>query len=282
MILVIGATGTVGSEVVRQLADKGVATRSFVRDAAKARRLLGENAEFVAGDLDDPASVAAALHGVRRVFLVSAVHPLQDARERAVVEAARQSDVEHLVRVSTGGARPDSPAPVCRWHWEADEALAKSGIPYTVLKPSAFMQNLFQMVDDGAIASATGQGTDAMVDARDIAALAVEVLTGDAHFGRTYTVTGPRDLTHPEVASLISAAAGTEIRHVPLTTEQLRDGLTAAGLPQWYVADLVALQLECASGLGVTVHHDFTEVTGRPPRSIEDFLSEYAGQFRGA
>ena len=171
MILVIGATGTVGSEVVRQLVATGERPRALVRDPATARQRLGDQVEHVVGDLDRPETIAAALAGVDRVFLLTTQSSRQPEWERAVIGAAARAGVGQLVKLSVFRADEQSPLQVARQHGKAEQVLAQSGLAATILRPVFFMQNLLAMVHDGAIATAAGDGRVAMVDARDIAAV---------------------------------------------------------------------------------------------------------------
>ncbi|HEY4724557.1 MAG TPA: SDR family oxidoreductase, partial [Actinomycetota bacterium] len=222
MILVIGATGTVGSEVVRQLVATGERPRALVRDPAAARQRLGEEVEHVVGDLDRPETIAAALAGVDRVFLLTTQSSRQPEWERAVIGAAARAGVGQLVKLSVFRADEQSPLQVARQHGQAERVLAQSGLAATILRPVFFMQNLLAMVHDAAIATAAGDGRVAMVDARDIAAVAVATLTGGGHAGKTYTLTGPEALSFYQVASILSRQTGRPLRHVRVPPDKVR------------------------------------------------------------
>lgn len=277
MILVIGATGTVGSEVVRQLVATGERPRALVRDPATARQRLGDQVEHVVGDLDRPETIAAALAGVDRVFLLTTQSSRQPEWERAVIEAAARAGVGQLVKLSVFRADEQSPLQVARQHGKAERVLAQSGLAATILRPVFFMQNLLAMVHDGAIATAAGDGRVAMVDARDIAAVAVATLTGGGHAGKTYTLTGPEALTFYQVASILSRQTGRPLRHVRVPPDKVRVALQGRGVAAWYADDMAKLHSMLAVGYEEVVTDDIHRVTGRPPRTLAQFAGDHAG-----
>jgi uncharacterized protein YbjT (DUF2867 family) len=277
MILVIGATGTVGSEVVRQLVATGERPRALVRDPATARQRLGDQVEHVVGDLDRPETIAAALAGVDRVFLLTTQSSRQPEWERAVIGAAARTGVGQLVKLSVFRANEQSPLQVARQHGQAERVLAQSGLAATILRPVFFMQNLLAMVHDGAIATAAGDGRVAMVDARDIAAVAVATLTGGGHAGKTYTLTGPEALTFYQVASVLSRQTGRPLRHVRVPPDKVRVALQGRGVAAWYADDMAKLHSMLAVGYEEVVTDDIHRVTGRPPRTLAQFAGDHAG-----
>lgn len=277
MILVTGATGTVGSEVVRQLVATGERPRALVRDPATARQRLGDQVEHVVGDLDRPETIAAALAGVDRVFLLTTQSSRQPEWERAVIGAAARTGVGQLVKLSVFRANEQSPLQVARQHGQAERVLAQSGLAATILRPVFFMQNLLAMVHDGAIATAAGDGRVAMVDARDIAAVAVATLTGGGHAGKTYTLTGPEALSFYQVASVLSRQTGRPLRHVRVPPDKVRVALQGRGVAAWFADDMAKLHSMLAVGYEEVVTDDIHRVTGRPPRTLAQFAGDHAG-----
>jgi uncharacterized protein YbjT (DUF2867 family) len=277
MILVIGATGTVGSEVVRQLVATRERPRALVRDPATAHQRLGDQVEQVVGDLDRPETIAAALAGVDRVFLLTTQSSRQPEWERAVIGAAARAGVGQLVKLSVFRANEQSPLQVARQHGQAERVLAQSGLAATILRPVFFMQNLLAMVHDGAIATAAGDGRVAMVDARDIAAVAVATLTGGGHAGKTYTLTGPEALSFYQVASVLSRQTGRPLRHVRVPPDKVRVTLQGRGVAAWFADDMAKLHSMLAVGYEEVVTDDIHRVTGRPPRTLAQFAGDHAG-----
>jgi uncharacterized protein YbjT (DUF2867 family) len=230
MILVTGATGTIGREVCGRLAAAGEQPRAFVRDPRIARTRLGDAVDHVVGDLDRPETVEAALAGVDRVFLLTRQSSRQPQQERSVIDAAARSDVRRLVKLSVFRADERSPLQIARQHGHTEQAVERSGLAYTLVRPVFLMQNLLGMVRDGAIHTAAGDGRVAMVDARDVAAVAVAALTSRACDGKTYTLTGPQPLSFDEVAETLSEQTGTRIRHLRVAPEDVRDALERSGI----------------------------------------------------
>ena len=280
MILVTGATGTVGSEVVKQLVAGGERPRTFVRDPAKGQR-LGREVEQMVGDMDRPDTIAAALGNVDRVFLVTTQSTRQPEWERGIIEAATSAGVGRLVKLSVFKADEHSPLQIARQHREAEDALEESGLAATILRPVFFMQNLLGMVRGGRITTAAGKGRVGMIDARDIAAVAVAALTTDGHAGKTYTLTGPEALSFDEVAKTISQRTGTQISHVEVAPDGVRAALQAAGVPAWFASDMATLQGMLADGYEDDTTDDVRSVTGSPPHTLDQFAADCADSFAG-
>jgi uncharacterized protein YbjT (DUF2867 family) len=276
MILVIGATGTVGTEVVKQLVDKGEPTRALVRSATTARQRLDEDVELIEGDLDRTETVTAALSGVDRVFLVTRQDDRQVEWEERVIDAAADAHVGHVVKLSVFRADRHSPLQIARQHGQIEEKLEQSDLDVTIIRPVFFMQNLLTMMRPGVLATAARDGRVAMVDARDIAAVAVTALTSDSHSGNTYTLTGPEAVTFDEVAKALSQRLGTTIPHVRVHRDAVRHALQAAGMPTWFADDMGDLHEMLAAGYEDVTTTDVLAVTGRPPRTLEQFASDVA------
>jgi uncharacterized protein YbjT (DUF2867 family) len=275
-ILVTGATGMVGSQVVRQLLAAGHRPRAFVRDSRQARQRLGDQAESFAGTLDRPGTIEAALTGIDRVFLLTRQTSRQPDQESAVIRAAARAQVRHVVKLSVFRADEHSPLRVARQHHQTERALEQSGLAYTILRPVFFMQNLFGMLRHGAICTATGHGRVAMIDARDIASTAVTALTSDAHDGKTYTLTGPEALTFNEVTSILAAQTGTQIRHMAVSPIDVRQAVQSTGVEAWFADDMANLHDLLASGYEDIVTDDVHTVTGQPPRPLAQFAHDFA------
>ena len=272
MILVIGGTGNVGRQVVAHLQERGADFRVLTRDWRRARELLGD-VEIVEGDYDHPETLRPALKGVDHLFLLTPGSPEQVAREGAIAEAAQRAEVRHIVKQSVCGAALDSPSVLVRWHAEAERLVESSGLGWTFLRPTLFMQMAPQLRSpDGVIYSIVGDARLAFVDTRDIAAVAVEALTRPGHERRVYHPTGPEALTWYEVAERLTSA-GTPARYVPVAEDTSRKNL-ARYLPEWRVEPTLELNREIAQGLYDTVTDDVERVTGRPPHSFGDFVAE--------
>ena len=284
MILVTGATGNVGSQVVRELQERGAPVRAFVREAGRARDLLGKAVELTVGDFADPDSVRRALAGVDRVFLSSADGPEKVAHETAVIDAAADAGVERLVKCSTLRAEAGSLLPTFDWHGRIEEHLRGSEIPSVVLQSCFFMTNLLAAAGPvratGRLFAPAGGGRIAMIDPRDTAAAAVVALTSDGHASRTYALTGPEAITYAQVADELSRATGANVEFVDVPDEAAREGLIAAGMPDWLVEHLGALFPLIRQDALARTTGTVRELTGRESRSFADFAHDHADVFR--
>jgi uncharacterized protein YbjT (DUF2867 family) len=274
--LVIGATGTVGRQVVGQLAAAGQRPRILVRDSTRASQQLGEHVDQVDGDLDRPESIEAALAGVDRLFLLTTQSSHQPRWERDVIHAAARVGVEHLVKLSVFRADEHSPLQIARHHWQAEQELAQSGLPATILRPVFFMQNLLAMTRGDTISTAAADGRVGMIDARDIAAAAVAALTSPGHAGKTYTLTGPEALSFDDAARTLSQQTGSQIFHARVSPDAVRTALQAAGVAPWFANDMAELHHMLADGYEDVVTHDVDTVTGSQPRTLEQAASDFA------
>jgi uncharacterized protein YbjT (DUF2867 family) len=277
VILVIGATGTVGAQVVLQLVAVGERPRGFVRDINAARRQLGEQPELVVGDLDRPETIEAALDGVDRVFLMTTQSSRQPEWEQRVIEVATGAGVDHLVKLSVFRADEHSLLQVARQHRRAELALEQSTLAWTILRPVFFMENVRAMVRDDALFTAARDGRVAMIDSRDIAAVAAAALTRAGHEGNTYTLTGPEALSFDDVASRLSEHFGRRIRHMRVAEGDVRTALQARGVVPWFADDMAKLHGMLADGYEEVVTEDVHKVTGSPARSFTQFMRDTGG-----
>jgi uncharacterized protein YbjT (DUF2867 family) len=283
MILITGATGTNGREIVKQLSDKGVKIRAMIRKRGDAKLPDTSNVEFVIGDFDDVASLNAALADVERAFLLSPSSAEQVTRESNFIRAAKRAGVRHIVKFSILGAAPDSPSRLIRRHGEAEKILEDSAIAFTMLRPNYFMQNLLWYVDDiksqGVFySSLPPKYKHSHVDARDNAAVAVAALTESGHESKIYHITGSETLTYQEVAEILSQAIGKKVRY-DSSLENYVTFLKNIGLD---VDEVLELDACVANGIGdgSAVTNTIFEVTKRQPIRFEQFANDYSQAFK--
>ncbi|HEX8502365.1 MAG TPA: SDR family oxidoreductase [Pyrinomonadaceae bacterium] len=286
MILITGATGTTGREVLKELRQAGAAgVRALVRDPARAPFVGEAGFEAIGGDFDRPETLGAALEGVERALLLTPPSPQTFEHNRLFVEAAARAGVRHVVKLSAFGADAEAPEGFARWHGQSEELLKSSGLAWTMLRPNFFMQNLLgqagQISSAGKIFQPVGDSRASFVDVRDIAAVAARALTEGGHEGQTYTLTGPEALSYADVAARLSEAGGRNISYVPVTPEQFRAGALAAGLPEWLVSALERLNETFASGRAAEVTGDVERVARREPTTFRQFARDHAAAFRG-
>ncbi len=284
MILVTGATGTIGRELVKQLGEGREPFRALVRSAAKASGIRQAGGDVAEGDLGRPETLEVALKGVDRVFLLSSEDHRQAELQGNLVEAARRAGVRTFVKLSVMGAGADSPAAFIRWHRQTEEQIERSGMAYTHLRPGAFMQNLLgeagTIRSQGTLCDATGDGTTAFIDVRDIAACAAVALSRDGFEGMAMELTGPEVLSHAQVAQKLSAATGKVIRYLNISIAEKKRAMLASGMPDFLVEDLARLTELVATGGGEQVTEGVERMLGRKPRSFDQFAQDFASAFR--
>lgn len=282
MILVTGATGANGREILKALSAAGIPARAMVRSAADGSS-LPRGIEPVVGDFNDKASLLHALTGVQRAFLLTPSSEHAEAQQKRFVEAASETAVRHIVKLSQFAASENSPVRFLRYHAAVEAAIRASGIDWTFLRPNLFMQGLLQFAGmiqkKHLFAAPIGNARVSVVDVRDNAAVAVAALTGDGHDGRTYTLTGPEALTHAEMAERLSVATSERIAFVDASDDDLRQAMRHTGMPEWQVEGLVEDYAHYARGEAAIVADGVREATGREPRSFDAFARDHAGAF---
>ncbi|MFD5536833.1 NAD(P)H-binding protein [Streptomyces sp. NPDC127079] len=273
-VLVLGATGKTGSRVAADLISRGVSVRRAARSSAD-----------VAFDWSDRDAYAPALKGVDRVYLVAPVDRLDFAEDVSVfLDEAEAAAVQHVTFLSAYGME-HAPAEVSTRSVELD-LLGRQRLGHTILRPAWFMQNFseaFCKPINGAISVPTGDGSEAFIDADDIAAVAATTLADPAsHAGAAYSLTGPQSLTVSEAASIISEATGRTIAHHELDREVWIAGAIAKGFPAEFGALLRQLTETVASGNGSRPNGTVEQVTGTPSRTFRDFAHKNAAAWKEA
>jgi uncharacterized protein YbjT (DUF2867 family) len=284
MLLVTGATGTTGTEVLRALSEREVEVRALIHDEAKADAVRELGAEPVVAEMGDPKTLEPALAGVERAYLVSPVSPMQAEYEQVFVETAKAAGVQHVVKLSVIGASGESPLRFARNHAVVEQALRDSGLAWTFLRPNSFMQNNLAWpprVQDGTFYSPVPDAAFSIVDARDVAEVAVAALTGDDHAGKAYALTGPEAVSYREQARRLFAAAGREVTVEEVDAEAVKQALVQAGVPPWNAEGLAEQWQMYAGGGAALVASGVEDVLGRPPRDLDAFARDHADAFRG-
>jgi len=281
MILVLGATGTTGGEVARQLIAKGQRPRLLVRSPQKAREFEGK-AEIVKGDMDSKESVASALKGIEKLYLVSAGVNGIDL-EIDAIDAAKKAGVRHVVKLSVIGA--DAPAiTFAKWHARSEKHLLGSGLAWTMVRPGNFMSNALMWAESiktqGAFYQPTGEGRWAATDPADIGAVAVAALTGSGHEGKGYPLSGPESMNGAGYAAKLSSAIGKPVKFVDVPPEAARDGMLKSGIPTTYVDALLDLLAAMKAGKADVVTDTVEKVTGRKAGTFEAWARRHAAAFR--
>jgi uncharacterized protein YbjT (DUF2867 family) len=281
MILVTGATGNVGREVVAQLLAAGEKVRALTRNPLRAK--LDSRVEVVRGDFEDSSSLENAVRSVDRIFSLT-VGPRTGLHEENLAQAAKAAGVRHIVKLSAMGGGGQTKNDIRKWHDEGEQAYREAGIPLTVLYPGAFMCNALHWRETiratGKVFSNYGEGKLPPVHPRDIAAVAVRALTTPGHEGKSYTLTGPEALSVGEQVKILANAVGKPIDYVPVSDEAIRAAMEKAALPAPLINALLPFAAFIRSGRAAAVFPTVQQVTGRQPFTFSDWARENAAAFR--
>ena len=282
-LLITGATGTIGQHLVKHLKEEGASFTALVRTEEKARQLQQQGVRTFLGDLDDEASLKEGMHGIEKLFLLSAASLSQVQQQRNAIEAAKASGVKHIVKVSALGTSLSAPTQLGRMHAHTEAEIRKAGFDWTFLHPHSFMQNFFSSSQSirraNAFYARHGKGKYSPVDARDIAQAAARVLTGTGHAGRTYVITGPEAVSMKDVARTLELLLDKEIRFIPISHEQNRKNRQELGVPDWLAHDLAELDSLFVNGKAGEVSPDFEKLTGKKATPLRQFFQDYYKMF---
>jgi uncharacterized protein YbjT (DUF2867 family) len=283
MILVTGASGNNGIELIKLLSGGGVTVRGMVRKRHGSTYASLPGVEFVTADFDDQATIRRALHGVDRAFLVTNSAERVEAQQLGFVEIARVAGVRNLVYLSQLHAAKDSSVRFLRYHAVVEDAISSSGMAFTILRPNLYMQGLLAfrslIASEGRFFAPIGGARVSIVDVRDIAAVAASALTESGHEGKTYDITGPEALTHGEMASQLSDALGKQVTFVDLPERAMLDVLLGFGIPDWQAEGLIEDYAHYRRGEATTVSTFVRHVTAHPARSFSAFARDYKQAF---
>ena len=282
-VLVTGATGNTGRAIVDELARRGAPVRAMVRAGAD-RAKLPAGIPVAVADFDDPPSIAAALDGAERAYLVTPSSERAEEQQRRFADLAATAGVRHLVVLSQLAADEHSPVRFLRYHAAVEQHVRDLGIPFTFLRPNLFFQGLLAFAGpiaaEGRFYAPIGDATVSAVDVRDIAAVAAVTLTEPGHEGAIYTLTGPAAVTHAQIATALTDALGREVTFTDVPPDAFADSLRGI-LPPWQVDGLLEDYAHYRRGEAAAVSPAVTEITGRPPTDVWQFARDYAPAFKG-
>ncbi|EMF01445.1 NAD(P)H-binding protein [Streptomyces mobaraensis NBRC 13819 = DSM 40847] len=284
MITIVGATGATGSALIRRLVEREVPCRAVSRTPGDLRAAIGANTpvEIVGADAADPQTLRDAFEGSAQLFLAMANSPRQAELETNVIDAAAHCGVRHVVKLSAPAAEPDSPVAVSRGHWRVEEHLATTEMTATLLRPYAFMHKLLlnaPAITEGVLVGAMREAPCNYIDVRDIADVAAETLLHPGLAGATYTLTGPRAFSHPELARLLGELTRRPVRYVDLPPNEFHSHLlSTAHMPPWLAHHVVEIQ-QLAMARPESPNDTIETVLGRPARTLHAFLREHLHMF---
>jgi uncharacterized protein YbjT (DUF2867 family) len=286
MILVTGATGANGRELVKRLVSMKEQVRAFVRDPGRApAELRLPGVELVQGDLGDVASIERALDGVDRAFLLSSAdHQLVESQGN-FVRAAKSAGLRLLVKMSGHGGSASSPFRIARWHHAIERMIEDSGVPFTHIQPTQFMtvflRNARTIASESRFYAPMGDALVTPIHERDIAEVSAKVLVELGHAGKSLVLTGPEALSYRQIGERFTRVLGREVTYVDVSFEDAKRAMIAAGQPEWFADAMNELAAERKRGFQSQVTDTVRAVLGREAIRIDEFIREKAGVFLG-
>ncbi len=282
MILITGATGTIGGEVARLLAARGEQVRAMTRDPARARALPA-GVKVVRGDFSDHESLAGAVAGATALFLLSPPGPSLVQHDAAMLAAAHAAGVGKVVKLSAIGTGEKADAGVGDWHLPGEQAVRSSGMEWTVLRPSSFASNTLRWaasIQAGEpVPNTMAAGTQGVIDPRDVAEVAARALTCAGHGGQLYTLTGPELLSIPDLARVLSEILGRAVVTVDIPLDAYRERLLASGTDPAFAEVAVSGSRLVAEGGNARLTGEVRQVLGRPPRTFATWAHDHRAAF---
>jgi uncharacterized protein YbjT (DUF2867 family) len=279
-ILVTGATGTIGSHVVAALADQpDVRVRAAVRSGEKGKGLPGANVTPVDFDYDQPATIAAALAGADKVFLLTPFSDKQAELGKRLVDAAAKAGVKHVVKLSAIGCEHEPGIQLGRWHRAVEKHLEASGLAWTFLRPNNFFENFvgyYPPGKDGNIYLPWGTAACSFMAGADIAAVAAKALTTAGHEGKAYALTGPEAITIAQAASAIGEVSGRKVAYVDVPEAAAKKAMLDLGMPGWMVDAMMELHAVDKAGYAAAVTDTVPKLLGRPAMTFLEFARKHA------
>jgi len=278
-ILVLGATGNTGSAIVNQLKEKEADFSILTSNKDSAAALELREDQIRVGDFADIPSLVAAMNGVSRIYLVMPMHPNTVEWVSNVITAAKQADVQHIVKQSGLNASVSATSQIISDHAATDELIKDSGLTFTLIQPNSFFQNhygnLATINSDGQFYAPLGNSSHSIVDMNDVASVAVAALTEQGHENKIHRITGSESLSSAEQAKRLSEASGKEITFVDIPKESLEEALNGMGMDSWTSEKIAEMLAWFAAEKGYSeVYNTVEEVLGRKPRSFSDFAVE--------
>jgi uncharacterized protein YbjT (DUF2867 family) len=283
MILVTGASGSVGKTVLQEVAKSGAKHRAMYRSAAEAAKAPA-GTETVIADFATPETLSAALKGVESVYLVCSPIPELVRLESNMIDACVAAGVKHVVQNSALGAG-DFDKSFPSWHRKVEDKLKGTRLTWTILRPNSFHQNVVAFFaptvrTQGVFYSSMRDAKSSFLDVRDIAVVAARSLAGGEHAGKIYELNGPEAIDYTELARKISKVAGREVKYVDIPMDAQKKAMLDQEMPEWLVTALLDLQQYYLSGKGGETDGWLQKLLQRAPITMDEFLKENVAEFR--
>ncbi len=286
-ILVTGATGTVGSEVVRQLSTKGETVKAAARSANDNTFSNLNGVQTIQLDLNSTDIFASAFQGVDKLFLLTPFQSNMVDLTSNLVNEAKKTKIKYIVKQSVMGADAEPGITPSRLHRQAEKIIEESGIPFTFLRPNFFMQNFVNFFSQtiksqNAFYVPAGDAKVSFVDVRDIAAVAVQALASNngKHEGKAYNITGGEALSYGQAAEILSKQLGKKVNYVNVSDEDAHKGMKDMSMDEWTINSMIELFEITRAGYASAISPAVEEITGSKPISFNQFASDNALSFK--
>jgi uncharacterized protein YbjT (DUF2867 family) len=283
MILITGATGNIGTELVKLLASKGSSLRVVSRDEKKVAH-LDPQIERIIGDLHEPSVVQRALQGIDKLFMIPVLLDPDHESDRLLIDEAKRAGVGHIVMVSSGVVRLGDKNPIGILHRQKEVFIEETGIPWTFLRPGGFMSNVLRfwlatIKSQGKVFNPSGDGKSAPISPYDIAAVAAVALTTTGHEGKVYDLTGPELVSAHDQVRTLSKVLGKPIQCIDIPVQAAAIGMKSAGLPEAAIEGLSKLWTRVRKGEGAFQNNEVERLTGKPAQTFETWCHEHRAAF---
>lgn len=285
IVLVTGATGTLGSEIVKILAEARVKVRAAVKTKDKSWKIPAVGVEVVEINMEVPETLSAAFVDVEKLILITPFNEKMVEYTKNLVNAAKKSGVKHIVKISALGADPNANMIFAKLHGEAEQIIVNSGINWTFLRPNMFMQYFLSMHGDNirnkkSFYAPAARGKTSFVDARDVAECAASVTLMNGYEGNTYTLTGPEAMDHRGFEHILSGVTGDLIKYYPIEEEEFVQTMKSSGMSDWNISAFSELFRAMRDEQLAALTDDVRLLTGKRARSLTQFSNDYRKEFK--
>ncbi len=283
-ILITGATGNIGSRLIEHLRGKDFNVNAGVRNIEKSKSFKGNNIGLAEFDYDRPETFANAFSGIDKLFIVPPMDPDFTPRFRAAIDSAKKAGVKYIAKLSVNGADKSSENTFQKLHGEVEEIVKNSGIPFVTINPAEFYQNYLNFYsasikNEGKIYLPQGNAVKSMIDADDVAAAFVAVLTEDGHEGKVYNATS-YDYTNHELAAIFTKELGKPVEYIDIPEEEAKNAMESYSMPEWFIKAMMQLHYAWKQGWMVAPHDDLLSLIKKTPKTFNEFVIENTGAFK--
>jgi len=282
-ILIAGASGTNGREILSLLSTHGIPARAMVRNKERNKSLASETVELVEGDLSLPETLNIPLRNIDTAYIIIPIHRDASRWFENFLMAAKVAGIHHIIRLSGLGSDTESKSEILRQHGYSDKLLRESGFDYTIVRPNSFFQNILwqarQIKRKNRFCFPMGDAAQSTIDVKDIGEAVFEILTTNDYKNKTYSLTGPETLSFFDAADHLSQLLEREIKYQPITSATSEQSMLCSGVPSWNAHALSEIQELFSTGNYSETTEDLKTIIKRRPTSFIEFAKANINQF---